>query len=77
MEATSMLKMAVCSVQNGVSSKEIIAEYVPCVIMGTTFPAGHITGPGSANHDTKGLTTIGPFLDKPASFEECQNWPKR
>lgn len=38
--------------------------------MGTTFPAGHITGPGICNHDTIGATTIGPFKDKPASQEE-------
>jgi len=63
---------AVCSVQNGVGSEEIIAEYVPRVIMGTTFPAGHITAPGVCNHDTKGLTTIGPFKDKPATLEECE-----
>ena len=61
---------AVCSVQNGVGSEEIIAEYVPRVIMGTTFPAGHITAPGVCNHDTRGLTQIGPFSDKPASQEE-------
>ncbi len=63
---------AVCSVQNGVGSEEIIAEYVPRVIMGTTFPAGHITAPGVCNHDTKGLTTIGPFAEKPATLEECE-----
>ncbi len=63
---------AVCSVQNGVGSEEIIAEYVPRVIMGTTFPAGHITAPGVCNHDTKGLTTIGPFAAKPASAAECE-----
>ena len=61
---------AVCSVQNGVGSEEIIAEHVPKVLQGTTFPAGHITGPGVCNHDTKGLTTIGPFGEKPASQEE-------
>jgi 2-dehydropantoate 2-reductase len=61
---------AVCSVQNGVGSEEIIAEYVPRVLMGTTFPAGHITGPGVCNHDTKGVTTIGPFDGKPATQEE-------
>jgi 2-dehydropantoate 2-reductase len=61
---------AVCSVQNGVGSEEIIAEYVPRVIMGTTFPAGHVSGPGVCNHDTKGLTQIGPFPAKPASQEE-------
>lgn len=61
---------AVCSVQNGVGSEEIIAEYVPRVIMGTTFPAGHITGLGVCNHDTKGATSIGPFDGKPATQEE-------
>jgi len=61
---------AVCSVQNGVGSEEIIAEYVPRVIMGTTFPAGHITAPGVCNHDTRGVTTIGPFDGKPSSQEE-------
>jgi len=61
---------AVCSVQNGVGNEEIIAEYVPRVIMGTTFPAGHISGPGVCNHDTKGLTQIGPYDGKPASHEE-------
>ena len=61
---------AVCSVQNGVGSEEIVAEYVPRVIMGTTFPAGHITGPGVCNQDTGGLTTIGPFDGKPCSQEE-------
>ncbi len=61
---------AVCSVQNGVGSEEIIAEYVPRVIQGTTFPAGHITGPGVCNHDTIGVTTIGPFPGKPATQEE-------
>jgi 2-dehydropantoate 2-reductase len=62
---------AVCSVQNGVGSEEIIAQYVPRVIMGTTFPAGHITEPGVCHQDTKGLTTIGPFDGKPATLEEC------
>ncbi len=61
---------AVCSVQNGVGSEEIIAEYVPRVIMGTTFPAGHISDVGVCNHDTKGQTSIGPFDGKPASQEE-------
>ena len=72
MEATAHIFKdgAVCSVQNGIGSEEIIAEYVPRVIMGTTFPAGHITGPGVCNHDTIGATTIGPFDGKPASQEE-------
>lgn len=61
---------AVCSVQNGVGSEEIVAEYVPRVIMGTTFPAGHISDLGVCNHDTKGLTCIGPFDGKPATQDE-------
>jgi len=61
---------AVCSVQNGVGNEEIIAEYVPRVILGTIFPAGHITEPGVVNHDAGGKTWIGPFPEKPASMEE-------
>jgi 2-dehydropantoate 2-reductase len=63
---------AVCSVQNGVGNEEILAEYVPRVIMGTTFPAGHITAPGVVNQDTGGKTWIGPFAPKPASMEEVE-----
>jgi len=63
---------AVCSVQNGIGSEEIIAEYVPRVILGTTFPAGHITEPGVVNHDTGGKTWISPFLPKPATMEEVR-----
>ncbi len=61
---------AVCSVQNGLGNEEIIAEYVPRVILGTTFPAGHITAPGVVNHDTGGQTKISPFPGKPATMEE-------
>jgi len=61
---------AVCSVQNGIGSEEIIAQYVPRVILGTTFPAGHVTAPGVVNHDTGGKTWISPFLPKPASMDE-------
>jgi 2-dehydropantoate 2-reductase len=59
-------------VQNGIGSEEIIAEYVPRVILGTTFPAGHITEPGVVNHDTGGKTWISPFLPKPATMEEVR-----
>ncbi|MDT8320173.1 MAG: 2-dehydropantoate 2-reductase [Xanthomonadales bacterium] len=74
MEATADIFRdgAVCSVQNGIGNEEIIAEYVPRVILGTTFPAGHITAPGVVNHDTGGQTKISPFPDKPASMEEVQ-----
>lgn len=63
---------AVCSVQNGIGNEEIIAEYVPRVILGTTFPAGHITAPGVVNHDTGGQTKISPFAPKPASMREVR-----
>lgn len=74
MEATAHLfeDGAVCSVQNGVGAEEIIAEYVPRVIMGTTFPAGHITEPGVCHQDTGGSTCIGPFDGKPASMAEVE-----
>jgi 2-dehydropantoate 2-reductase len=51
----------VCSVQNGVGNEEIIAEHVRYVIRGTTFPAGHVMGPGHVGYDIKGDTWIGPF----------------
>ena len=54
-------KSAVCSVQNGVGNEEIIAEYVRFVIRGTTFPAGHLIGPGHVGYDITGDTWIGPF----------------
>ncbi len=52
---------AVCSVQNGVGSEEIIAEHVKYVIRGTTFPAGHPVAPGHIGFDIAGDTWIGPF----------------
>lgn len=74
MEATARIfrNGAVCSVQNGVGNEEIIAEYVPRVILGTTFPAGHITAPGVVNQDTGGKTWIGPFAPKPAPMVEVE-----
>ncbi len=61
---------AVCSVQNGAGNEEIIAEYVPRVMRGTTFPAGHIVTPGHVEQDTGGKTWIGPFEPKSASMDE-------
>lgn len=74
MEATAHIfeDGAVCSVQNGIGAEEIIAEFVPRVIMGTTFPAGHVTAPGVVNHDTGGKTWISPFPPKPATMEEVR-----
>lgn len=63
---------AVCSVQNGVGNEEAIAEHVPRVIRGTTFPAGSIVEPGHVSWDTAGNTWIGPFEPKPASADEVE-----
>ncbi|MGC8471231.1 MAG: ketopantoate reductase family protein [Acidimicrobiales bacterium] len=51
----------VASVQNGVGNEEILAAYVPRVILGTTFPAGHVVSPGVVEMDTGGETWLGPF----------------
>lgn len=63
---------AVCTVQNGVGNEEIVSEYVPRVIRGTTFPAGHVVEPGVVEQDTSGKTWIGPFEPKPASMAEIE-----
>jgi 2-dehydropantoate 2-reductase len=63
---------AVASVQNGVGNEEAIAEHVPRVIRGTTFPAGKILEPGVAQWDVKGETTIGPFESSPAEMDEVE-----
>jgi 2-dehydropantoate 2-reductase len=63
---------AVCSVQNGVGNEEAISEYVPRVIRGTTFPAGHLVEPGHVAQDTAGKTWIGPFEPKPATMSEVE-----
>ena len=63
---------AVCSVQNGAGNEELIAEHVAEVIRGTTFPAGHVVGPGRVGWDTKGDTHIGPFEPSPAPMEKVQ-----
>jgi 2-dehydropantoate 2-reductase len=63
---------AVCSVQNGVGNEEDIAEFVPRVIRGTTFPAGSVIAPGVVQFDTAGDTWIGPFEPKPASADEIE-----
>ena len=64
---------AVCSVQNGLGNEEAIAEHVPRVIRGTTFPAGHVLEPGRLQWDVRGDTTIGPFEPKPADLAEVQS----
>lgn len=74
MEATAAVfgNGAVCSVQNGVGNEEIIAEFAPRVMRGTTFPAGRIVEPGHVQQDTGGKTWIGPFEPKPASMDEVR-----
>ena len=68
---------AVCTVQNGAGNEEIIAEYVPRVIRGTTFPAGHVVEPGHVEQDTGGKTWIGPFEPKPATTAEIELLARR
>lgn len=68
---------AVCTVQNGVGNEEIIAEFVPRVIRGTTFPAGHVVEPGHVEQDTGGQTWLGPFEPKPATMAEIELLAKR
>jgi 2-dehydropantoate 2-reductase len=63
---------SVCSVQNGVGNEEVIAEYVPRVIRGTTFPAGRLLEPGVVQWDAAGKTWIGPFEPKPAAMSEVR-----
>ncbi len=63
---------AVCSVQNGIGNEEVIAEYVPSVIRGTTFPAGKLIEPGVVQWDTAGSTWIGPFEPRPASMDQVR-----
>jgi 2-dehydropantoate 2-reductase len=63
---------AVCSVQNGLGNEEAIAQHVPRVIRGTTFPAGRLLEPGHVQWDVRGDTTIGPFEPKAASLDEVQ-----
>ena len=41
--------------------QEVLAAHVPRVILGTTFPAGHLVEPGVVEMDTGGETWLGPF----------------
>jgi 2-dehydropantoate 2-reductase len=62
----------VATVQNGLGNEEAIARHCERVIRGTTFPAGKVLEPGYVQWDVKGDTTLGPFEDKPAPFEEVE-----
>jgi 2-dehydropantoate 2-reductase len=63
---------SVCSVQNGAGNEELAAKHVRELIRGTTFPAGHIVGPGHVGWDTKGDTHIGPFEPSPAPMSKVE-----
>jgi 2-dehydropantoate 2-reductase len=63
---------AVASVQNGVGNEETIAQHVPRVMRGTTFPAGKIVAPGVVQWDVRGDTTLGPFEPSPAPAEAIE-----
>jgi 2-dehydropantoate 2-reductase len=63
---------AVCSVQNGIGSEEVVARHVPRVMRGVCLPAGHVTAPGVVNMDASGPTWIGPFEPRPAAMGEVQ-----
>jgi 2-dehydropantoate 2-reductase len=70
--AASLADGAVCSVQNGIGSEEIIAGHVSRVIRGVCLPAGHLIAPGVINMDGPGPTWVGPFEPRPASIDEVQ-----
>ena len=70
--APSLADAAVCSVQNGIGSEEIIARHVSRVIRGVCLPAGHLIAPGVINMDGPGPTWVGPFEPRPASIDEVQ-----
>jgi 2-dehydropantoate 2-reductase len=61
---------AVCSVQNGIGSEEVVARHVPRVMRGVCLPAGHVTAPGVVHMDAPGTTWIGPFEPRPAARAE-------
>ena len=63
---------AVCSVQNGIGSEEVIARHVPRVMRGVCLPAGRVVGPGIVHMDATGPTWIGPFEERPAGMDEVE-----
>jgi 2-dehydropantoate 2-reductase len=70
--AAAFVDGCVATVQNGIGNEEVLARHVSRVIRGTTFPAGKIVEPGVVQWDVKGDTTLGPFEQQPAPFEEVQ-----
>jgi 2-dehydropantoate 2-reductase len=63
---------AVCSVQNGIGSEEVVAGHAPRVMRGVTLSAGHVSEPGVVHMDVPGTTWIGPFEPRPAAMDEVQ-----
>jgi 2-dehydropantoate 2-reductase len=63
---------AVCSLQNGIGSEEVIARHVPRVIRGVTMVAGHVPAPGVVQVDAPGATWLGPFEPQPATGAEIR-----
>jgi 2-dehydropantoate 2-reductase len=61
---------AVCSVQNGIGSEEVLARHVARVIRGVTMVSGHLVAPGVIQRDAPGTTWIGPFEPQPPRREE-------
>ncbi len=61
---------AVCSVQNGIGSEEVLARHVPRVMRGVTMVSGHLVAPGVITADAPGQTWIGPFEPRPARAGE-------
>jgi 2-dehydropantoate 2-reductase len=63
---------AVCSVQNGIGSEEVVARHVARVMRGVCLPAGHVIAPGVVHMDAAGPTWIGPFEPQPAAMLEIE-----
>jgi 2-dehydropantoate 2-reductase len=63
---------AVCSVQNGIGSEEVVARHVARVMRGACLPAGHVIAPGVVHMDAAGPTWIGPFEPQPAAMLEIE-----
>lgn len=63
---------AVASLQNGLGSEEVVAQFVPRVIRGSILPAGTVVAPGVVRFDATGPTWLGPFEPKPARMDEIE-----
>src|ERR687883_546175 len=68
--AHAFARGCVATVQNGIGNEEVLARHVERVIRGTTFPAGKVTAPGVVQWDVQGETTLGPFEESPAPFDQ-------